>query len=43
MRRLHGLNDAAELLHEELQLGFMLLNIISHQHRNLKKNFFLDS
>lgn len=36
MRRVHGLNDAAELLHEELQFAFVLLNILCHQHRNLQ-------
>lgn len=33
--RVHGLNDATELLHEELQLVFVLLNISCHQHCNL--------
>ena len=36
MCRVHGLYDATELLHEELQLAFMLLNILCHQHRNLQ-------
>lgn len=31
----HGLNDAAELLHEELQLAFVLLDIICHQNSHL--------
>lgn len=36
MCRVHGLYDATELLHEELQLAFVLLNILCHQHRNLQ-------
>lgn len=36
MCRVHGSNDAAELLHEELQCAFVLLNIRSHQYRDLQ-------
>lgn len=31
MGGLHGLNDVAELLHEELQLALVLLNIFRHE------------
>lgn len=34
---LHGFDDAAELLHEELQLAFVLFYIISHQNCNLEE------
>lgn len=37
MCRIHGLYDAAELLHEELQLVFVLFNISCHQHCNLNE------
>lgn len=33
----HGFDDAAELLHEELQLVFVLFNVFSHQNCNLEQ------
>lgn len=36
VRRVHSPDNSAKLLHEELQLAFMLLNIFSHQDGNLQ-------
>lgn len=36
--RIHGPDNRAKLLHKELQLAFMLLNIFSHQNSNLQED-----
>lgn len=38
MGGVHGFDDAAELLHEELQLVFVFVNVSCQQHGNLTGN-----